>query len=165
MADGSIALALDAAVATLADSSGFQSRVGASTAVEAKEHIAFDTISDNEDLTSKRPYAIVKVSSRGSNQVAEGVAIDLVAGGGILIYLTDNARKDADHNLSYRDFLVFCGNVIDDMEQDSGFGDYLPFHDAEMVMPPQRTPRDKRVPGQMDYWEAVFLLQYGDRAF
>jgi len=163
MANGSMVDSLDAAVETLASSGAFQSRVGVATSAAAKDHIAFDTLVDNDGLASHRPFAIVKIATRGSNQVGEGVAIDLVAGGGILVYLADNARSNQDHGLSYRDFLTFVGLVIDDMEQDSGFNDYLPFHDSEMVLPPQRTPRDVRVPGQMDYWEVAFLLQYGDR--
>jgi hypothetical protein len=157
-----MAAALDAATETLAASASFQDRLGVGSAAAAKDHIAWDTLVDNDGLQGQRPFAILKVSTRGGNEVGEGITIDLVAGGGIIVYLADNARETADHNDSYRNFLEFCGNVIDDMEELSGFGDYLPFHDAEMILPPQRTPRNQRTTDN-DYWETAFLLQYGDR--
>lgn len=160
----SLLQALDAATETLAVSACFRNRVGASHSWQARKHIGYDTLVDNDGLHVRRPCAILKVTSRGSNEVAEGIAIDLVAGGGVILYLCDNAREQRDHSQSYRDFLRFAGGVIDDMELRSGFDEYLPFHDAEMVMPPQRTHRSVRSQDQSnDYWECAYLLQYGDR--
>lgn len=159
---GSMVAALDATTETLAASTSFQQRLSVANADAAKKVIAWDTLTDNEGLAKRRPFAIVKISTRGANEVGEGITIDLVAGGGVIIYLTDNARATLDHNQSYRDFLGWCGMVMDEMEQLSGLDDYLPFHDAEMILPPQRTPRNARTQDN-DYWETAFLLQYGDR--
>jgi hypothetical protein len=161
--NGSLVDALDAAINTLAASSTFQGRCGKSSASDAEDCIFLDVITDDQGLENQRPFALLKIATRGSNQVAEGVAVDLVAGGGVIVYLTDNARSDASHKLSYRDFLRFAGKVMDEMEEDSGFGDYLPFHDAEMILPPQRTPRSERQARRHDYWEVAFLLNFGDR--
>lgn len=160
---GSMASALDAATDTLSESDSFQERCGVTTAAAAKAMIGWDTLADNEGLEKRRPFAIVKISTRGANEVGEGIVIDLVAGGGVIVYLTDNARHAQDHNQSYRDFLVWVGNVIDEMEELSGFEDVLPFHDVEMIVPPQRTPRSERHAPDNDYWEVAFLLTYGDR--
>jgi len=84
--DGSLAAALDAATDTLAASSTFQSRVGAASAAAAKARIFWDNLLDNDGHRSQRPFAIVKLTSRGANQVGEGIAIDLLAGGGVLVY-------------------------------------------------------------------------------
>lgn len=158
----SMGKALESATDILAESSSFQSRCGAADADAAANYIGWDTLADNEGLHDRRPFAIVKVTARGSNQVSEGIAVDLVAGGGVLVYLCDNARANLDHSESYLDFLEFVGGVIDDMEADSGVSDAFPFHTAELILPPQRTPRSERTPDN-DYWETAFLLQYGDR--
>lgn len=164
---GSMAMALEAATETLAGCEAFQERVGAADADAAREHIGWDTLEDNEGLAIRRPFAIIKITARGANQVADGIAIDLVAGGAVLIYLCDNADGNLTHAENYLDFLGFVGAVIDQMEAVSGYGDELPFHDAEMILPAMRTPRGERTPNNAyapanDYWEAAFLLRYGD---
>lgn len=158
----SMAKSLESATDILAASSTFRGRCGASDATAAKRYIGWDTLADNEGLQERRPFAIVKVTARGSNQVSEGIAVDLVAGGGVLIYMCDDARYSDDHSESYIDFLEFIGGAMDNMELVSGVSDAFPFHSAELILPPQRTPRSERTP-QNDYWEAAFLLQYGDR--
>jgi len=117
---------------SLAASTAFQDRIGVQLSTKAKDRIVLDQLQDNEGLHPRRPFGLLKVASRGANQVGEGIAIDLVAGGSIILYLTDNARYQGDHKQSYLDFLEFTGLVIDEIEGVSGFNDYLPFHDAEM---------------------------------
>lgn len=159
---GSLVEAIDAAVETLTASTAFQGRCGVDNPTAAEARIALDTLTDNDGLKERRPFAILKIATRGSNQVGEGIVIDLVAGGGVIVYLTDNSRSD-EHSQSYRDFLEFAGMTIDDMERSSGFDMNLPFHDSEMILPPQRTQRSERQVGSHDYWEVAFLVHFGDR--
>ena len=156
---GSLSDALSAAESTLLASATFVNRILANTADQPEDHVHLDQLADNSGLDALRPYALLRIAGRGSNPIAEGIEISLTVGGGILLLLDDISRGPT-HRLSYLDFLDFCGNVIDDLEDLSGQSDYLPFK-SELIFAPQRTLRANRT-SDNDYWTAVFLLNWGD---
>ena len=158
---GSLTDALTVAKDTLLASESFDARIVQKAGVPAVTHVHLDQVADSDGLATARPYALLRFAGRGSNPIAEGVEISLIVGGGILLLLEDNARETSTHESSYLDFLTWCGEVIDEMEDLSGKDDKLPFK-SEMVFAPQRTPRNQRT-GDNDYWTCVFLLSWGDQ--
>jgi hypothetical protein len=157
------ALALESARQTLAVTTVFAERVAAADpGALAATHIWLDEIADNDGLSDHRPYALLKYCDRGSTVIAEGIQVDLIVSGGIVLWLEFDARSDlTDHDDQYVDACNFFGGVIDQMETLSGSGDYLPFR-SEMIVAPHRTSRKDRRTGN-DYWWAAYLLVYGDQ--
>jgi hypothetical protein len=159
----SLSLALESARQTLLESAVFAAAVeAADPGAELASHVHVDEVTDNDTLTAYRPYALLKYCDRGSTVIAEGIQVDLIVSGGIILWL-EMPASDAydDHQDQYWDALNFFGGVIDEMEGLSGTEDYLPFR-SEMIVAPHRTPRRDRRPGN-DYWWAAFLLSYGDQ--
>lgn len=159
----SLSLALEAARQTLLQSSVFQDRVDlADPGASYEDHVWLDELADNDGLSSYRPYALLKYCDRGSVVIAEGIQVDLIVNGGILLWLEFDARDDlTTHNDQYWDACNFFGGVIDQMEALSGSDEYLPFR-SDLIVAPHRTERAKRRDGY-DYWWAGFVLHYGDQ--
>jgi hypothetical protein len=159
----SLSLALEAARQTLLQSTVFQNRVYAADPEGAvANHVHLDELADNDGLSGLRPYALLKYCDRGSQVIAEGIQVDLIVSGGILLWLEFDARDDlTTHDDQYWDACNFFGGVIDQMEELSGADEYLPFR-SELIVAPHRVPRAQRRTGY-DYWYAAFLLHYGDQ--
>lgn len=158
----SMSLALAAADAVLQQSATFAARVeAADPGASLDSHIYYDQMAANSGIASLRPYALLKVGSRGTNVLGEGVAVDLVVGGGIILLLEFNADQTiTTHKENYLDALNFFGGVIDEIEALSGVNDNLAFR-SDVVFPPLRTRRAERDPTNLDYWSMVAFLDYG----
>ena len=163
VAAGSLSESLDAARTTLLACAAFSAAVEAADPDRTvTQHIFFDCLADSEGLAGWRPYALLKYCDRGSTVIAEGIQVDLIVAGGIVLWLEMDAREDlTDHNDQYLDACNWFGQVIDQMEALSGSGQYLPFR-SEMLVAPQRTMRSQRREDH-DFWSAGFLLVYGDQ--
>lgn len=163
-ASGSMALAIDAARTLVLASTAFTARVAAApTQGTAAEHVYLDIAENYDRLQDLRPFLSLKYADRNSVVIAEGVAVDLIVNGDLVLVIEDNANypEPTDHNDSYLDFLNFAGGVIDDIEELSGSDAYLPFR-SEMLIAPRRTPRAEREE-KNDYWATAFRLTYGDQ--
>lgn len=161
-AAGSLSLALAGVRTLLLASDAFVDRItDAWPGATPADSIYYDTVTAIEGLHERRPYALVKYAERGSHVIAEGVAVDLIVSGGILLLLEDNANYRDDHNDSYLDYCNWIGSVMDEIEILSGSDDYLPFR-SDLIFSPQRTERGKRQEDH-DYWTAAFVLEYGDQ--
>lgn len=156
----SLADAIAAAKATLLAGASFSARVLAHGGT-AVTHVHLDRLADPDGLADHRPYALLRVASRGSNPIAEGIDLSLTVGGGILLLLEDTARETSTHEASYVNFITWIGDVIDELEDLSGRDDYLPFK-SELIYAPQRVQRGHQT-ADNDYWTAVYLLNWGDQ--
>jgi len=161
VAAGSLSEVVTGARTLLANCTAFKTRTSSADATAAAKHIRLDKIFSARDLHHKRPFGLVKITQRGANAVSDGVSVGLSAGGNVLIVFEDNAKYGDNHDESYVDFLNFAGECIDQMEQLSGSGSYLPFYNVDMVLAPVRTPRAEQQDG-FDYWVAAFVLEWGD---
>jgi hypothetical protein len=160
---GSLSLAMQAAVNTLLASEAFADRIhDADPSAEIGDRVYYDSLFDTDNLSLKRPFALLKYAERGSNVIAEGLQVDLIVDGGILLLLEADANREySSHNDVYVDFCNWIGQVIDQMELLSGDGDYLAFR-SELVFAPRRTKRAARSE-EHDYLTAAFVLHYGDQ--
>jgi len=160
--NGSISEVLEAAELTLLASDEFQRRIKSAHAGDAvADHVHHNLVTNTDGLQEIRPYALLTLSSRGSNVLSEGVSIDLAIGGGILLLLEDVALGDT-HKESYRHFCNWVGKIIDEMEALSGVDRYLAFA-TDMVFAPRRTIRSQQSDTH-DYWSVVYLLRFGENA-
>jgi hypothetical protein len=158
---GSLSLALDVAKTTLQASTAWIAAVAARDPDGDFEHLLYYSLDNDNGIAEQYPLALLRYASRGSNPIAEGISVDLVVGGGILLLIEELADPQLGDQDSYIEFCNLVGKVIDEMELLSGEGDYLPFQ-SEMLVAPQRTKRAEQS-GENDYWQAVFLLRYGDQ--
>lgn len=161
-AAGSMALAIEAAENTLLASESFAARIlAADPAAAVAERVYYDSIAEDTGMATMRPFALLKYAQRASNVISEGIQIDLMVGGGLLLLLEDNVSEEfKTHNDVYMDFVNWIGSTIDEMELLSGDDEYLPFR-SELVFAPRRTKRAGRQTDR-DFMTAAFLLTYGD---
>lgn len=129
----------------------------------AKTRIYFDIATEFHDRVWERcPYAVIKFAEQGAVEVADGVAIDLLGGGGLVLALFDNARFPKNHGHSTLDFLSFAGSLFDAITEQPGYDDTFPINAGTLVMPPMRTPRVERRQPDNDYWACAWTFSYGE---
>lgn len=162
---GSLSESIAALATTLADCAAFRARVMAGSRADALRSIHYGALIDAEGLRLKRPFASLWFAVAGANAIADGMSVDLRSGGGIWLRFEDNAEHQDCPADSYTDFLNFVGETIDQLHELAGYNDYLPIQDTDMVLQPTRTPRTLRTSqsGENDYWQAVWLVSWGDR--
>lgn len=148
---------------TLAACAAFQTRVSAADAEEAKASIFYGPLVNNAGLSENRPFACMVFAVAGANEVADGVQIELDAGGGILLRLEDNAQYPDSDEDSYIDFLNFVGQTLDQLKNLAGYDDNFPMSSYQVVLPPDRTERTKRTrDAENDYWVCVVQIHFGN---
>ncbi len=156
---GSISLALAQLRTSLSESVEFQNYTGSQNAAEALERIRYYTVRDDADTWKQRPFALLKMTQRGSNSIGDGVVVELATGGSILLSLEDNAKHKESDDDSYIEFCNFAGSVMDDLEDNSGFNDHFATDQTDVLFGPERTPRNQREE-QADFWQIVYVVNY-----
>lgn len=136
-------------------------RGGVASATAAREAIHWDRLeadaNNDRALASCRPYMLIKHAQLGAQEVGTGIAVDLQAGFGLLIYL-EAAATGQTHKASFQEFNNVLGGIIDDLVTlDGGDDAGLRFQDFEMVVGPTRTIKRERDDVE-DYWYAVVQL-------
>lgn len=160
---GSMAVPLERLRETIAASATFQTRTGSADATEAIEHVYRESVANGGGLSELRPYVVVRLGQQGANEIAEGVQIELVVSGGLLVFLEANADETIeDEGENYIDFLNFAGLLFDELTQLSGVDDYFPSRRIELVYAPTRTLRAARnAELGNDVWQVCWLFNYG----
>jgi len=157
-----LALVVDQLRTSVSNSAEFQTRTGAANAAAALAFIYLDVVSNDAGMSAKRPFALIKVSQIGSNQISDGTAIDLSVGGDLVLILEDDATNQTVHDDSFLDFLNFSDEVMQDLRLASGVEGEFPFYEEQLVWAPSRTRRAERDSSNNDYWVSAYQLSWGD---
>lgn len=147
-------------------------RLGAADEDEVKERVYFDLFED-ADLAPERPFFVI-VESELAWQTPH---INAWAGGAVDVFFTEQAvDPDADdpalpvgegaaHKRSKSYFAGWVGQLIASCADRIGTESTIKIDRIEMLVPPQRTPREQRDPDDptRDYWWTCWRFHVGQR--
>lgn len=141
----------------------FRDRCGVVSKHDARQHVYWDIAQADaydagEELRRMRPMAVIESAEFVYQQYGVDDGNNLAAAGALAMIIIDNTRHPADHKQSKADFLDFAGNVIDQMAELSGVGDYAPLSAIDVIGKPLRSPVEDR--DADDWWSLVALCRF-----
>lgn len=152
VAAGNLSLALDLFKTTLANSSNFQTWVGAANATEALRSIYKEGLPPPDDgrthdlaeLESYRPYALIATDTFARNEEAVGSSTEFDQSGSLLLKLVRDVpvgiRGDIQEvGLTFENEV---GQILDDLCTLAGVNPYLAIKSIDIPEPWYRTTED-----------------------